>query len=98
MVTIAGELMEMLCGTECVTPVPAQVSRAAMFVEWVTTVPLGAPQLAEPVTVTVVLPERVGSATLVAVIVYVPGVGLDRIDPRKPQASQRASSDLSVGR
>jgi hypothetical protein len=69
MVTTAGALIEMLFGTEWVTPLPAQVSLAAMLAAWVTTVPLGAAQLAAPVTVTVVLPVRVGSATLAAVMV-----------------------------
>jgi hypothetical protein len=76
MVTVAGALIEMLFGTEWVTPFPAQVSLALMLLVWVTTVPVAGAQLAAPVTATVVLPERVGSATLVAVMVYVPAAVL----------------------
>jgi hypothetical protein len=59
----------MLFGTEWVTPAPAQVSLAATLAEWVTIWPVGGPQLAAPLTVTVALADRVGSATLVAVMV-----------------------------
>jgi hypothetical protein len=68
----AALLIEMLFGTTWVVP-PAQVSLAPMFVEWVT-VPVGEPQLTAPVTLMVALPERVGSARLRAVTVYVPTV------------------------
>src|SRR5678815_1047402 len=69
MVTVAGPLMAMVFGTEWVTPSPAQVSLAPMLLPCVTTVPFAGGQLAAPVTVTVALPERVGSSTLVAVMV-----------------------------
>src|SRR5215467_7702115 len=61
---VPGPLIAMLFGTEWVTPPPSQVSLAAMLAEWVTTWPVGGPQLTAPLTVTVALPDREGSATL----------------------------------
>jgi hypothetical protein len=79
-VTVALPVIEMLFGTRCVTPLPAQVSLAATLAGWLTTVPLGCPHAtAGAVTVTVAVPLLLGSAVLVAVMVYVPGVVAENV-------------------
>jgi hypothetical protein len=78
--TVALPVSEMLFGTRCVTPLPAQTSLATTLAGWVTTVPFGCPQAAVgAVTVTVAVPLLPGSAVLVAVMAYVPGVVAENI-------------------
>jgi hypothetical protein len=72
-VTVALPVIEMLLGTRCVTPSPAQVSFAATLAECVMIDPFGWPQgTAATVTVTVAVALLVASSVLVARIVNAP--------------------------
>ena len=73
-VTVAEPVIEMLFGTWCVTPFPAQVSSALMLAEWLTTVPFGVPQATAGATVTLADPLLLESSPLTAVMVYAPAV------------------------
>jgi hypothetical protein len=87
-VTTALPLIVKLAGTRCVTPSPDQVSLAVTFPVWVTTVPSVWPHaVAIAVTVTATVPLFVGSAVLVALMVYVPAAGAVNVAVRPLVAS-----------
>jgi hypothetical protein len=95
MVSTALPLSAMLFGIRCVTPSPIQVSSVVTLVACVVIVPFAWPHVAAEtaVTVTAADPLFVGSAALIAVIVYMPALAAVNVADRPLGVSTPPAGD-----